>query len=357
MSLRLSSFRWWLSVSVMVWTGLLVCRAHGEDRAAGQPVARPDERKSSEVITNVPRFGMKKDRLRQLEEDLAKSLGGFKPEAQFGNDPAARPARLQAGPAIQNKRAMEQKERRKNWVFMNPEDLGSGSTVEDLLKIPGYGPDGQEKDSLSLMERFYQNLDRRYSGKADSKPYSENDPFGPRKRAASRDDAGSAEDANLPSGVKNTEQNLKRLLGTDTTLLTPARTHGTLSDIFGLGDQGRSPEQELAHKAYMNEYRRWLEAPTVAAGTGPANLPDTAASSDGAASYRGGLGASSRPAQSSGSAPRLDLANPTLAVGTLPDVNAKVLNQWNSMYTPPKVEPPKTLTPPPPPTEVPRRVF
>jgi hypothetical protein len=357
MSVRLSSSRWWLGVALMVWTSLPVYRTHGEDKAAGQPVARPDQGKSSQVVTNVPRLGMKKDGLRQLEEDLARSLGGFKPGIPSEGDPAARPARLQPGPAIQNKRARDQKERRKNWVFMSPEDPGAGLSVEDLFNIPGYGPDGQEKNHLSPLELFYQNLDRRYSGKAESKPFAEKDPFGMRKETAPRDAAGSSEDANLPKGVKDTEQRLKRLLGADATGLTPARTHGTLSDIFGLGDQNRSPEQELAHKAYMREYQRWLEAPTVAAGTGPANILGTTASSGGPASYSSGPGALSIPAHSPGPAPRVDFANPALAVGTLPDVNAKVLNQWNSMYTPPKIELPKTVAPPPPPSEVPRRKF
>jgi hypothetical protein len=41
----------------------------------------------------------------------------------------------------------------------------------------------------------------------------------------------------------------------------------------------------------------------------------------------------------------------------LPDVNTTVLNQWNPMYAPPKVELPK-ITPPTPLTmEVPRRKF
>jgi hypothetical protein len=41
----------------------------------------------------------------------------------------------------------------------------------------------------------------------------------------------------------------------------------------------------------------------------------------------------------------------------MPDRNATLLNQWNPLYAPPKVEPPK---PPPiiePPIEAPRRKF
>ena len=52
----------------------------------------------------------------------------------------------------------------------------------------------------------------------------------------------------------------------------------------------------------------------------------------------------------------LGAANPTLLVGTPQDTTARLLNQWNPLYSAPKVEPPKTPLPAPN-FDVPRRKF
>jgi hypothetical protein len=45
------------------------------------------------------------------------------------------------------------------------------------------------------------------------------------------------------------------------------------------------------------------------------------------------------------------------ARATLPDANANLLNQWNPLYTPPKLELPKPAPFFPPPMDFPRRKF
>src|ERR1035441_1606605 len=70
----------------------------------------------------------------------------------------APPPRPPAESVIQSKRVRELLERRKNWVFMTPEDLLAGPTVDDILKTPQYDANGEEKKELSPMLAYYRRL-------------------------------------------------------------------------------------------------------------------------------------------------------------------------------------------------------
>ncbi len=357
MSFRRCRFRRWFGLFAIVFVGLAAGGARGQDKPADKALPAGDVPKGPEATGNPVRPVMRKNALMRLEEDLARSLGGFRPPPVLEGDTTPQQPRPRPNPVIPSKRAREQAERRKDWVFMNPDEPAAGLTIEEMFKVPGIESDGREVKQLSPLERFYQGLEQRYSAKTNAKQPAENDPFSSRKTAGSRNEAGAFEDANLPADVQDPDQNLRKLLGTDTPAQTPAPTYGTLSDIFGLGEQGRSSADEVVRKGYLKEYQRWMETPPVAAGTAPAGtaLPTEAS--------RGPMGYSSVPAVSGASrAPALaplpgsGPVNPTLGPTPPSEVTAKVLNEWNPLYVPPKVELPKT-PPPPPPPEPPRRKF
>jgi hypothetical protein len=359
MSIRLANIGCWIAAAALGWGGLLACSVRGEDKSPSPPLPASNDHTSVAVPADSQASGARKNRLMQLEEELSKSLQVFKPKTSLEGVTAPRPRPAQPAPINQNKRVKEQADRKKNWAFMSPDDLIAGPTIEDLLDTPDYTPDGREKKAVSPLERFYDNLERRYSNKAISKPASKDDPLGPPPTPGSRDELASPEDANLPSGVRESEENLRKGLMADTPNLNPARTHRTFSDIFQFGERKPSPVEDLAHKALMKDYQQLLNATSVPQGGDPAKglgAPSAADTFHQTWMNGGGLGGSGGPGRSDVFAPQASVADPTLPVGVPQDVTAKTLNQWNSLYAPPKVELPQPTRPPPPP-EVQRRKF
>ena len=104
----------------------------------------------------------------------------------------APPARPAATPAIQSKRVKELLERRKNWVFMSPEDLVGAPTVEEILKAPELGPDGQEKKELPALERYYERLATKRSATDNPLQPKNDDLFGTPGQSKSRDERAAA---------------------------------------------------------------------------------------------------------------------------------------------------------------------
>jgi hypothetical protein len=63
-------------------------------------------------------------------------------------------------PPVQNQRFKELIDRRKNWVFMSPEELNGDQTIEEVLGVSQFDTGGEKKKRLSAVERFYQRLEQ-----------------------------------------------------------------------------------------------------------------------------------------------------------------------------------------------------
>lgn len=74
----------------------------------------------------------------------------FGTPAQGGTLPPPQPQVV-----LPSQRDQELLDRRRNWVFMTPEDM-AGSAAEKSLN--GYEKDGEEKKSVTVMQRYYQHL-------------------------------------------------------------------------------------------------------------------------------------------------------------------------------------------------------
>src|SRR5258707_6238413 len=250
MSLRRSTFRFLLILAALGLSELLT----GSVRAQSQQPTRKielSEPASKETANDLNQLAAKQDGRKRLEEDLLKprhlfpdsSLDGvFVPPMQAPSKPSA----------IPSKRMQEQLERRKNWVFMSPDDLTSAPTPEELLGVPEYDQDGLEKKSLSPLERYYKSLEReQQAAKKKSQADRSN------KRPGAHDDSAFLDDSKGSSGdVSESELALKRLLQSDPAQAGLASGRGTFSDIFGLGSTERTPDQTSAHKKYMDEYQQ-----------------------------------------------------------------------------------------------------
>jgi hypothetical protein len=356
MSFRLPS-RFWSALVALGIGGLVAGCAQAADRPPARNLEFSETNRAA-MVTNPSELGGKKDGLGRLEEELNRSFEDFSLKNSL-EGARARRARTLPPPVIQNKQVQQLLDRRKDWIFMTPEEMMAIPKAEDLLKPSEYGPDGQEKKKVSPMERFYEGLNRQGAGGLNAGAAGGPDPLGPPKETDPLDSLVPRDgEERLPSGVKNSYQKLRGMLGTGSSasVLTPALTHGTLSDIFGLGgDNNPSPDQIRAHEDYMKRYQELLGGTAPASSTDPLNPLGGTAPSPAA----GGLPAPSVPSHLSSFDPQFAKPGPTHIPTPPADITAKVLNQWNPFQTQtaPIPETPKAPQPIPAIVDFPRRPF
>ncbi len=356
MSCRLFGLAFRLSLAFVA--GVAVCHAQTEGKTTHGRELELTEPMAKEAITNLNQLSGHSS-LRQLEDDLSKSLQPFAPKGSLDGVLApqyvAPPRQI-----IRSQKLKDELEKRQNWMYLSPEDLLPGMDDADLLKLQD-ATDATGKKKTPL-EQFYDRLEREQKGGTKSKLSSDDDPLSTKDPL--RDDSDSMDDSKLPGRIRDTAQNLRKLLSQDNGLERYSDGNGrsSLSDFFGLGVAKVPTKEEIEkHKAYMDEFRKLLDGPTPVGSpmpvTGDAFDPFKAANAIGmvpGANVNGLLAPASRIGTDSAFGTLGTIPNPTV----IPDANATVLNQWNPFYNPqPKVDPPK---PPPitvPMPEAPRRRF
>jgi hypothetical protein len=359
MSSTLSSRRICVGLAVLACSAM----AAGTAPAGGKERGRPIEfsaPKSDEVTTNLHQLTSKKDGLKQLEEELYQPLQSFAPKSSL-DGVAARPYRPPARSAIDNKRVKELLDRRKNWVFMDPNNIMGAPTLEEMLKAPELGPDGKEQKELSAMANFYQRLSKQRNGAEAQSPAVNNELFGQNPRKDRREDTSVREDALMPGAVKQSADMLKKLFqtaGAEDSFSPPAR-HGTFEDMFGLAVKEPSAEDLKAHKKFLSDYQAEVDpdwkpfapgtpedpfASFTAPPTAPATKPVVS------------LPTVASPALHTAMDAQADIVNPRLGPTLLPDLNAKALGQPRMADAFPKVEAPRVASPTPS-FEAPKRSF
>jgi len=370
MSIRFTSFHICFAAAILALSGLFQGNVHAGGKERGRPIefSLP---KSDEVTTNLHELTGKKDSLKQLEEDLYKPLEAFSSKSSL-EGVAVLPPRAPSVSPIQSKRVKELLERRMNWVFMSPEDMVGAPTVEDVLKTPQIGPDGQEKKELPAIERYYHRLsNKRVEPDSPMRPKSEalfnptrsrnEDLFGAPRESNSRDERVPQEDSFIPSGVKESVQALSKLVESDSNdgRYSRSAAHGDLSDTFGLGNQPLSKEQMQDHKKLMDDYRSMVDPswhpPAVATAE---NLLTTLTAEVGASAGKPATGTPSslNLAPPTAIEAQMDVTSPRLGPAGLADVNAHALGQTRPAAVLPMSEP--TRLPTPGPTfSIPKRAF
>ena len=358
MSFRRSRHQICFGAATLVLGGVLVCNAQPRDTGRGRPIEFSAPR-SGEVSTNLHQFMNKPDGLKQLEEDSYRPLQPLAPQSSL-DGVVVLPTRPAATPAIQSKRVKEMLERRKNWVFMSPEDLVSAPTVEGILNAPARGPDGREKKESPALEGYYERQAAKRSAANNPAQSKDDELFGARSKANSREEPDVQEDSDLPSSLRESAETLKKMLGpggSDNPIAQEA-LHGSLSDTFGLGNNTPSKEQIQYNKKYMDEYRSVLDAawqpPTVAVSGSPLDiLAGTAAPTGKPAT---GLPSAPSSALSHGFEGQANVLNPMLGPPGLSDVNVQALGQTRSALALPRIESPRAM-PLAPSFDAPRRSF
>ena len=358
MTFRRSSPQICLGAAALAVGGLLVCNAQPQAKQGGRPIVFSVPRGEA-VSTNLQQLMSQPDDLKQWQEELYKPPLSLEPESSL-DGVVEFPARPAATSAVQNKRVKDLLERRKNWVFMSPEDLLAAPTVDEILKAPELGPDGQEQKELPAMQRFYKRLATKRSATDNLLQPKTDELFGSPGQSKTPDDLAVHDDSSLPSGLRETAQALQKLFepGSSDSPFVQGAEHGNLYDTFGLGNNTLSKEQIEAHKKFMDDYRTVLDPtwhpPAVAAPGDPlATLADTASPSAKPPVRLPGLPGTTPPR---GLDAQADILNPTPGPAVLPDVNAQALGQTKPALALPQVTPTR-LTPAAPSFDAPKRAF
>jgi hypothetical protein len=258
-----------LTIAACALIGGLYCQGQPKDSAPAPAQSAP---KTTTAASTTPtrRISVKKDGLKQLEEDLFKSMEPAGPPDPLESGQMMLPPRPVERPLSRKAQMLE--EQRKNWAFMTPEQLMGVPGPDDLLNGTDSGRDGNETKPLSLLEQYYQRQE--HPNKAVKKA-DQSDPFSlADKRANSDDSPFSGGDRSGGNGKRDRSVNSKQGenlgemdfatgphldsgidKGFDTGLF---RHPSTISDVFGLGHSEPTPEELLAHKARIEEFRRLL---------------------------------------------------------------------------------------------------
>ena len=213
-------------------------------------------------MTNLQQLATQKDVLNQLEEDLYKPFQAFTPKSSLEGVVAPR-RRLPPPSAIQSKRAKELLERRRDWIFMTPEDMLSAPTVEQILKVPDFQTDPYEKQRAPALERYYQGMMPKRSAKPNPLEPKEDEWFRFAQEPRRPEVAPEREELNLPGTLQASAEALLRASGSgrSDSPFGGGAASSSFSDPFRLGSQKLSEERLLEHKKLMEEYRT-LVAPS-----------------------------------------------------------------------------------------------
>jgi hypothetical protein len=295
--------------------------------------------KASQVSTNETR----RNGLKDLEERLSKSFQPFSPKDAIDSSMTPHLAPPLPQPRVMpNKRTQEEIDRQKNWMFMTPEDLAK-SSFQGLLKPDEAG--NVDPARLSTMEKFYDSLGIKKPRKDANKSAAERDSLSGMPGTKPETET---EEKNLPAGLRETQDHLRKLLGQSPgELKDPLANRNSFIDLFKRDSS--FTDRVLNEDPYVKQYREFQSAPAIVPGI--AN-PLAGAPAPGTANPYSTLPSAAAHGDFT---PTMGAINPTFKFAPQ-DLNAKVLNGWNPLYTPAKPEPPKTA-PSMPSFEAPRRRF
>jgi hypothetical protein len=151
---------------------------------------------------------------------------------------------------VPTRRSQQWIDEQNNWAFLTPEDVVHDFMKKEIMRIPEYGPDGQEKSSGSAVERFYERISRSSN---PTNVQSRYELFGGLKSD------GNPNSRNVGNPLASYEtRSSSSIPGFD----DPASRPNTLSDFFGSrknsSDSEAAREREAQHDQ-MEAFRKALD--------------------------------------------------------------------------------------------------
>jgi hypothetical protein len=207
----------------------------------------------------------KADSLKALEDNLFRPLQESLNPDHTLDPPLQRPG---ARSPTQNKKLRDALDRKKNWIFMTPEEILGNQKPNELL-----GQDGKsvEEQEMTPMQRY---MFRRLNPTKDSKannPNGKRDPLDSNKRDpwssskdSLRDGAQKDEDSNNSENRADAREKKDKKdgdKGSGKENESKQRTTSFFSDIFGISRPEPTKEQERAEKQRLDAFKKSLGLP------------------------------------------------------------------------------------------------
>jgi hypothetical protein len=232
--------------------------------------------RSDTVSTNLNQLGTKRNSLKELEDDLLRPFQAMPKGSLDGvMAPSIRPAQPAPSPA-QIQRARELLKRREDWVFMLPEDMVSGLTAEEIFDLRDLDPSRNDKETQSMLERFYERMREKEANGRGNRESEEDDFLGLRKSDRKRNSSDRndfSDNKGKPdkpeSQLTESEKSLKRLFGDDSRsdgFFASSGKPTTFAEVFGFNSEATRERDKVAFEARREEFRQLLSLPPAANG-------------------------------------------------------------------------------------------
>ena len=359
MSFRPHKFSSWLFLAAATCLGL------GNHAALAQGTHQPkrfielSETNSAEILTNLNRLTTKQDGLNQLEDQLG-TLNSLTKNRSL-QDRMQMPYVPRSSTPISSKTLKDLLDRKQNWG-LSSEDLNAAGVNTGSDPFSTYENQKLDGKSSSL-QQFYDALNsgtRRQGGfRAPDLQASGEDPKSSgRKSESSFDDS-----SGLPPSLREKADKLKESVNEDpNSIFSPAKRRSSFENFFGLNRPNPAAEatqgQKTSMQSFVDQFKQVLEGPSKADASDPVLkglLPETAARQASSIPSMEKFQYRHSREETENSTPGTVSLVPNATI--VPDLNSAVLNRWNPMYTPPKLEIPKIAPPTPPNLDFPRRRF
>jgi hypothetical protein len=277
----------------------------------------------------------------------------YKPEAPFASPGSLdgvmvgqfpRPAGVTV---IQSRRAKELEDRRKNWAFLEPEELSPAVTAEELLNIPDSGVHGNGKDSPSALERFLS-----YSRRGATNVFRSGDFTGSRSWD---DETGPEHPNSIANAFGNSGQRLKNFSES----ASNSRLLPSTENRFGNNDDLETERMRREQQARLDQFKQMMNTPMQPAPAFNATLNPMNGTPDSSrqASGFGDWSVFSSPGKDITFDPLFGTVSPVLAPVTPSFLNAEVLAVPGFTPVLPTPTPTRQIPQPAPAFSVPQRKF
>jgi hypothetical protein len=332
-----------------LWLAATACLDHVQAQGTPRPHRSLEltETNSAEILTNLNLLSTKKEGVRELDDQL-KALKSLSPSTTFEGNwyvPYVPPS----GSAVPTKALKELLQRQMNWG-LSPEEMGAPTANPESDTFSVYGDDKGDKDKKSSLQQFYDALNNRSPDRKRQDGTAEMSTLGANKRFGSQRDLDVDEDRTLPSGIRENAQKLKAMAKEDSSsIFNPTRARTSFDNFFGLREEAptREPVEQTKQGSgsFIDQFKKTLDRQSAATAFAPSLnglLPN--ASSTRSALMPGldpFVASTHHEVTETSPGNSTTLLDPT----AMRDLNSTLLNQWNPMYQPPKLELPKGMVP------------
>jgi hypothetical protein len=339
-------------ICLMVGMGVfLYFNAAAQDQTQALEAPEKAKTESAQSSTTPQAPSKASDPLKSLEDAMGATFKSFSGKTGGSTGPLPRPTFRVIAP----KQSQDEALKRREWMFLTPEELMGLSKDKDRneSKTSGRGTGEKAGEDLTPMQRYYlrQTL----------KPADLQGSLAPK----SANDTGAGGNRNLPGGLLSPQDTptldgakeasrSRRAngLGSWDDSSSPFASHSVVSDFFsGTSDKNLSPADIKAHEDYMQRYRDVLNS-SAASSSSITPLPGY-----------GGNNSSFTTTTTLRRPDGYDAAQGRVSstyIPTAPDVNARALSQWNMTQSTPKAPAPTVSSRPPISTlnpTIPKRAF